>query len=155
EGVEIRPHVDAIDVAEAARWVAAASDPAELVAYLDDSTAMRHLARRDEASWRRVLALARAFDPDPWRNDLRALIGRTDAEAIASPRRLADDPAALDAQPAASLVLLAKRIKANAGDFARAERVLARAAPRHSDDFWARYEFQGSAAWDSVSTAQT
>ena len=77
----------------------------------------RRLGRRpqgDGAAGGRVAAAraaARAADPDPWRDALRARIGGDDAAAVAEFRRLADEEKALDSQPAASLVLLARQLR--------------------------------------------
>ena len=38
-------------------------------------------AGRPEADWRRLVAAARAADPDPWRDALRARVGTNDAQA--------------------------------------------------------------------------
>jgi tetratricopeptide (TPR) repeat protein len=142
--------LDVREPAEAGRWLAARSEPVELAGYLDDWAIVQQKAGRVDAGWRRLVAAARGADPDPWRNALRMKFGSKDARAVAEFRRLADDPA-LEAQPAASLVLLARQLKSGGGDGERAARVLRRAASRHPGDFWIHFELArapGAAAGD-------
>jgi serine/threonine protein kinase len=68
--------VDTPEPAEAAERVRARSIRAELTAALDEWAYVRSLARKDDASWKRILAVARAADPDPWRNQLRDVLER-------------------------------------------------------------------------------
>ena len=132
--------LDKTDPAESGKWIAARSEPVELAGYLDDWAFVRRTAKRSEADWRRLVAAARAADPDPWRDALRARVGTTDASALAEFRRLADDDKALDAQTAPSLILLAVHLRNGASDRERAARVLRRAVARHPAEFWAQYE---------------
>ena len=44
-------------------------------------------SKRDPAVWKRLLEIARLADPDPWRSELRQLMGREDLNAL---RKLAD-----------------------------------------------------------------
>ena len=108
----------------------------ELAAYLDDWTFVRIAAGQPEAAWRRLVAAARVADPDPWRGALRSKVGSKDPAALAECRRLADDAAALEAQPPASLILLASQLTRTYDDRDRAGRVLREAVRRHPDDFW-------------------
>ncbi len=112
--------LDAMEPAEAGKRLAARSEPAELAGYLDDWASVRRRVKRPDADWRRLVAAARAADPDPWRGALRATFGSKHAEAVAEFRRLADDPKALDAQTAPSLLLLALQLTNVAGDRERA-----------------------------------
>ena len=73
--------------------------PVELAGYLDDWAFVRRAAGRPEADWRRLVAAARAADPDPWRDALRAKFGSNDADAVAEFRRLADDAKASRTSP--------------------------------------------------------
>jgi serine/threonine protein kinase/tetratricopeptide (TPR) repeat protein len=57
---------------------------------------------RDPAAWQRLLEAARLADPDPWRSQLRQLMGREDRNAL---RKLADS-AHMSALPAQSLRLM-------------------------------------------------
>ena len=91
--------LDATEPAEAGKWLAARTEPVELAGYLDDWAFVRRAAGRPEADWRRLVAAARAADPDPWRDALRAKFGSNDAEAVAEFRRLADDAKAWRTSP--------------------------------------------------------
>ncbi len=133
--------------AEAGRWIAARSEPAELAGYLDDwASVSRHATQTGQDDWRRLVAAARAADPDPWRDALRARLGSTEEVALSELRRLANDASALDAQPPSGLVLLARALR----DDGHAERPtragaaegapFARLHPRHPGDFWTRFE---------------
>jgi len=132
--------VDASGPEQAARWIATRSDPIELAGYLDDWAYLRQQIKGSNADWRPIVALARSADPDPWRDALRKKTASNDEAANAEFRRLADDAVALDAQPATSLVLLARQLKYGPGDRERAERVLRRAVSRFPGDFWAHVE---------------
>jgi tetratricopeptide (TPR) repeat protein len=68
--VEKQP-VDALASAIAARPASVVRD---VVAALDDWCGERRRLRRSADQWQPLLALARALDDDPWRNDLRRLI---------------------------------------------------------------------------------
>ena len=117
--------LDQLDPNEAGKRIAQRSQPVELASYLDDWAFQRQNAqdKKDETSWRRLLAAAKAADPDPWRVALRDQIGRNDHEAL---RRLASDEEELQAQSPPSLVLLATALIGR-GDREPAERVLRRA----------------------------
>ena len=128
---------------QAVQWIAARSEPVELAGYLDDwAFVSRRTTLTGRDDWRRLVAAARAADPDPWRDRLRTRLGATDEAALAELRRLADDGVALAAQPAASQVLLARELRDSGvtEDKDRAERVLHLAATRHPEDFWAHFE---------------
>ena len=133
-------NVEKTDPAEASRRLRRRSNPLDLAFYLDDWALFRaqHPAQEIDAAvdrdtpWRRLVTVARATDPDPWRDSLRRLVGGTDPEAV---KRLADDEKALGAQPARSLLLLAQLLE-TAEDNKRAEKILKRAWTRRPDDFW-------------------
>ena len=127
--------LDATDPGEVGRWIAGRSDPVRLSAYLDAWALTRRIEGPGKASWRRLVAASSVADPDPWRDDLRARVGATDADAIAVFRALADAEDQLDAQPAESLLLLAAQLISNAKDYVRAERVLRRAWRRFPSDY--------------------
>jgi hypothetical protein len=59
--------LDQLDPEEAGKRIVQRSEPVELASYLDDWALQRRGARdkKDEASWRRLLAAARAADPNP------------------------------------------------------------------------------------------
>jgi eukaryotic-like serine/threonine-protein kinase len=124
---------------QAGRWLLARSEPVELAIFLDDWAFVRRDDDRPRADWWRLLAAARAADPDPWRNALRDRVGSGD-EAAPELRRLADDEKALNLQAAPSLCLLASNLKFGIGDAKRTERVMRRAVARFPADFWARVQ---------------
>ena len=131
--------VEEVDPTEAGRLLRKSSNPLELAFFLDDWTLVRREAQNTAGeaekhldSWRRLIATARAIDPDPWRNELRGLIGGNDSEAV---KHLAQEEEALAAQPARSLLLLARVLEAH-GDKPQAEKALKRAWRLRPDDFW-------------------
>ncbi len=130
--------VDQLDPDDAGKQVARRSAPVELASYLDDWALQRRAAqgKQGEAEWRRLLAAAKAADPNPWRVALRDQIGRDDKEAL---RRLAGDGDKLGAQAPPSLVLLAGAL-ISGGDRELAERVLQCAWRIKPDDFWVNFE---------------
>jgi eukaryotic-like serine/threonine-protein kinase len=131
--------LDATGPVEAGKWLAARTEPIEMAGYLDDWTLVRRRLGRPEADWRRVVAAARAGDPDAWRDALRAKFGRNDAETTAELRRLAEAPG-LEDQPAPGLLLLARQLKFGCDDGTRAAQVLRRAARRYPGDFRIHFE---------------
>ncbi len=133
--------LDELEPETAGKRIARRSAPVELASYLDEWAVWRRKARdkKDEASWRRLLAAARAADPDPWRVALRDQIGRDDTEALL---RLSASEKELDAQSPLSLVLLATAL-IDREDRALAERVLRRAWRIKPDDFWVNFELAG------------
>ncbi len=126
--------LDATGTQEAGRWLASRSDPVELVGYLDYWAFVRRQLGGVDADWRRLVAAARAGDPDPWRDALRAKLGRDDAEAVGEFRKIADDPT-LENQPAPGLLLLARQLRFCSNDGARSAQILRRAARRYPGDF--------------------
>jgi eukaryotic-like serine/threonine-protein kinase len=126
--------LDATRPEEAGKWLASRTEPIEMAGYLDEWAFVRRRAGRPVADWQRLVAAARGGDPDPWRNALRAKLGRNDADTVAELRRLADDPR-LEDQPAPGLLLLARLLKFGRGDGAWAAQVLRRAARRFPGDF--------------------
>lgn len=132
--------VDRVDPAVSARWLGGRTEPVELASYLDDWAEARRLAGGREEAWAKLIEVARAADPDPWRDTLRAQAGQEGDLAGDVLRRLAKDEVGLDAQPAASLVLLVRHVQQRLGDFDLAERVARRAWQRHAGDFWVNLE---------------
>jgi serine/threonine-protein kinase len=89
----------------------------------------------DPSSARRLLAVARGADPDPWRNALRDSL---DAGDSASLLRLADDPD-LDRRGPVGLWLLGHSLEIT-GSHGRALDVLRRAHRRYPNDYWLNTE---------------
>ncbi len=118
-----------------------ASVATALAAGLDDWAMQRLKARpKDAAGWRRLVTAARIADPDPWRDTLRGRFGARDEAAATAFRAMADDPKALEGQPAASLLLLASQLRLGIGDRVRAEKVLRTAWRLSPGDFLVNYE---------------
>jgi tetratricopeptide (TPR) repeat protein/serine/threonine protein kinase len=121
--------VDRLDAQVAAEQIRSRSIHRQLVAALDDWA--RILKSLKRAGWRQRLAVARAADPDAWRNRLRDALEGRDPKAL-------EEVAATDTArewPVSTIQLL--------GDLAlgtpsgeRVAAVLVRAQPRHPGDFW-------------------
>jgi tetratricopeptide (TPR) repeat protein len=101
-------------------------------AALDDWALIRHSAHPDVAQWQRPLDAARAADPDPFRDKVRAAFRQADTAAM---KALAADPQVAELPPA-SAVLLAAALR----DDATAVTLLRAAASRHPDDVWVNFE---------------
>jgi serine/threonine-protein kinase len=130
-----------------ARLVARAGT-AEIAAALDDWSVLRWLhwgPGKEEGRWQRLVEVARAADPDRWRNRLRAVLGRARDEGAASLKKLADDGAGLERQPAISLVLLATLLR-SVGEVEQSVEVLRRAWRRFPTDFWIN-NLLGMSSW--------
>jgi len=115
----------------------AAVDPA--VAALDDWALERRAGKQPVARWRRPLEAARAADPDPFRDRVRAAILQSDTKARESElRALASDRAAAELPPPSALLLAAalRDLKA----FEPAVALLRAVTGRHPQDVWANYE---------------
>jgi serine/threonine-protein kinase len=135
--------LEAVDPTEAGRRIASRFEPSELAAYLDDwASISRRADRTGVGRWRRLVETARAADADPWRDALRAVVGSKEGVAFLKLSELADDTRALEAQPAASLVLLARELGVVGTPEARerARQVLREATALHPGDFWAHFE---------------
>jgi tetratricopeptide (TPR) repeat protein len=108
--------VDQMDPAEVGRLFRQRSQPQEFASRLDAWALIRKAATfrfgRVDESWKRLIVAAQATDDDPWRNSVRALIGRADHPAA---RRLAADENELAKQPARSLYLLAEVLEDTRG----------------------------------------
>ncbi len=131
--------LDRLDPKEAGRLLRGRSAPIELAWYLDGAALNRVMIGRPEADWRRLVEVARSADPDPWRDKVRATMGRRDPAAVAMLSRLADDAKGVEAQPAWSLVILAMQLQNGIGDALRAESVFRRAWKLKPDDFFVNF----------------
>jgi Flp pilus assembly protein TadD len=124
--------VDGRDPEEAAGRVRSSPIRAQLVAALDDWAFRRRRLKAD--GWERPLAVARAADPDPWRDRLRdALEGKRPL----SPEELADPGPGREPAPAAAVLLYELTRGTAAAE--RAAILLGRVRQRHPDDFWANH----------------
>ena len=133
--------LDATEPKQAGQWIAARTAPIELAAYLDHWAVVHRLANDPESTWQRLIAAARAADPDPWRDALRAkCFSRDAADVEAFPpagrrhkgaRRPADDElgaAGCDYSNTDSATAHAS------------ERVLRHAWHRDPGDFWVNFD---------------
>ena len=142
--------LDASETQKAGAWIAGQIAPVELAAFLDDWAMVRRNAGADENAVGRLVAAARAADPDLWRDALRTGSWAKGAAALEALHKLAGDEKALEAQPAESLLLLALRLKA-AGDRRAAARLLRRAWRLRPDDFWVNFDLAHSRGAESGS----
>jgi probable HAF family extracellular repeat protein len=123
-----------IDVETLSPDVVASKMPAgpvreELIAALDDWMRIRRgMHRKDDSGWKRLLAAARAADPDPWRNRVR------EASLKGDPKALADltGSAPFDRLHPCDVLLL----EANLVTDRRAVAVLREAQRRRPGNFW-------------------
>jgi tetratricopeptide (TPR) repeat protein len=128
--------VDTLEVKEAAERVRASPLRLELAAALDHWTHLRLLKiaqTGEKANWQHLREVARAADPNPWRNQFRQILGPPPVN-----KKLVLELAAraeLASQPARTLYLLGNYLgSAGAGD--AAVTVLRKAQQWHRDDFW-------------------
>jgi tetratricopeptide (TPR) repeat protein len=128
--------LDRLDPAEAGGQLSRRSNPLELTFFLDDWAQARVQAETDfmgevkNNSWKRIIAVARFTDPDPWRNGLRVQIGEKNRDTL---NILADDGKSILSQPVPSLLLLAQLLENQSRVVA--ERVLMRAWRLRPDDY--------------------
>ena len=132
----------AVDPAAIGRWLAGRPRAITQVtaAALDTWAVVRSgFARSGDAQGRsaarRLLAIARAADPDPWRNALRDALAADDPAPL---RQLVQAPD-LDRRGPVGLWLLGHGLEM-AGDHDRALDVLRRAQRRYPDDYWLNTE---------------
>ncbi len=119
--------------AAVARLAGKPSTP-EIAAAIDDWCRLRRRSLK-VPTWRKLQAVARAVDPDPWRNTLRDQAERASADAVPALCERASDAPALKKQPAKSLLLLAEMLY-DADDNRTAAAVLRVARERYPRDFW-------------------
>jgi serine/threonine-protein kinase len=143
---------DATGLEDAGRALAGLPSSVEIATALDDWSLVRWLdlrMRSDDRPWKPLNIAARVADPDPFRNDLRALVGRPLEETVVELKRRAADAESLNQEPAASLVLLAMMLqRAGAPDESAA--VLRRAWQRDPSDFWVNFELGHSSDSDGT-----
>ncbi len=111
-----------------------------LAAALDDWANRRRTARpKDGDAWGRLIAAARAADPDKIRDRLRAVWSEPDAKARRGPLLALAKEADPRTWPPASLRLLAGAL-AEADEHAAAADLLRRAQVHHPGDVWLNYD---------------
>jgi tetratricopeptide (TPR) repeat protein/serine/threonine protein kinase len=126
----------------------------EVAAALDDWALERRRLKRPATEWRRLIALARAVDPDPWRDGLRALdylnIGQERDKLLELART-----AKVSELPPASVELLGLALRTT-GAVELAENALRQAQRRHPSDVWLNYQLAETlkakkpTPWDEV-----
>ncbi|QEH32296.1 Serine/threonine-protein kinase PknB [Aquisphaera giovannonii] len=130
--------LDATDPAAAGRALATSPAAAELASALDQWAFLRRgRTLRDAAGAERLVAMARAADPDPWRDRLRDTLGRREggpARRVEALERLAAT-ADVEHLPVTSVTRLAASL-AFLGRRGTAIALLRRAQASHRDDFW-------------------
>jgi Flp pilus assembly protein TadD len=136
---DIGVDVDALNPAEAGARIAARPDAGELLGALDQWIFARQ--RHDPAGARRLIAVSRAADPDPWRRRLRDALDSKDADkgqALAVLGQLAASPAVADL-PGETMARLAWALS-HLGDREKAISLLRIAQRAHPDDFWINFD---------------
>jgi serine/threonine protein kinase/Flp pilus assembly protein TadD len=94
----------------------------------------RFSQQSNDASWKRLAAIARATEPDAWRNRVWDAWDRSDLL-----EKLASSPEVRD-QPARTLSLLGQVMSSTSGDSMRNIRVLQLAQQRYPDDFTINFQ---------------
>jgi tetratricopeptide (TPR) repeat protein/serine/threonine protein kinase len=127
--------VEELDPEEAGRQIRDRSIAVELAAALHDWAIWRRGTRpREDASWKDLLAVARAADHDEWRTRLRDALEAKDRNAL---EKLADQDAALSL-PVLSQVLLADALTDVSAE-EKAEAFLRKSQRQHPDEFWLNF----------------
>ena len=140
--------LDSVDPKQASDKLGGTSATAEIAAAIDDWCALRRF-NLNVSSWSQLVEVARAVDPDVWRNTLRDLYGKPASQSLRILKAQAADAAALSSQPAASLVLLAEML-GRAGDREGSAEVLRAAWRRFPGNYWVNLEL-GFSSWTSSS----
>ncbi len=97
--------LDVVDPKSAGARLAGRATTPEIAAAIDAWCRVRKTAL-GVPTWRRLAEVARAADPDPWRNALRDQYDKQPADALPVVRAKAADLRALEKQPANSLLML-------------------------------------------------
>ena len=126
--------LDVVDPKTAGARLAGKPGTPEIAAAIDQWCRVRR-TRLKVPTWRRLAEVARAADPDPWRNAIRDQFERTTADALPALRERAADAQALEKQPVNSLLLLAQMLDAS-NDRPTAAAVVRVAKRRFPRDFW-------------------
>ncbi len=136
---DIGVDVDALGPVEAGARIAARPDAGELLGAIDQWIFVRRL--QNPAGARRLIAVSRAADPDPWRSRLRDALFSKDSDrgqALAVLKELAMSPAVADL-PNETMVRLAFAFSHH-GDREKAVSLLLIAQRTHPDDFWINFD---------------
>jgi tetratricopeptide (TPR) repeat protein/serine/threonine protein kinase len=135
--------VEELEAEEAGRQIRDRGIAVELAAALHDWALWRQGTRpRGDATWKHLLAVARAADPDEWRTRLRDAVEKYDRRAL---EKLADEDAALSL-PVLSQVLLADALgHVRAQD--KAVAFLRKAQRQHPGELWLNLYLANSLHW--------
>jgi hypothetical protein len=106
----------------------------EIAAAIDEWCGIRKF-RLKVPTWQRLALVARAADPDPWRNAVREQLDRPPTESLPALRTKAADRHALEKQPLGSLLFLSS-LRTEDHDWSTAQAVLRVARRRFPGDFW-------------------
>jgi tetratricopeptide (TPR) repeat protein len=144
--------VEALRAEEAAERIRQSSVVAELAAALDHWALIRHgITRRSDPSFKHLLRVARAADPDRWRDRMREALEREDLQALEA---LAKSEEVLG-QPTLTLALLGRAL-VRMGAAEPAEALLQQARLGRPEDFWINHDLALAiskaqpARWDDV-----
>jgi len=111
-----------------------------LAAALDDWRYVRsQTSGRDDAGWRRLVAVARGIDPDPLRDQLRSAWGQSHLAVPPEHLRRLADSLDLRRQHPATLLSLARTLQGG-GESDLAVRLLRDAQSVYPNDFWLNFE---------------
>jgi serine/threonine protein kinase/Flp pilus assembly protein TadD len=127
--------MEALPAEESAERIRQSTVAAEVAAALDLWALVRlELRRESDGSWQHFLRIARAADPDPWRDRVRAALERRDVESL---EELARSEHVFH-QSALTLTTLGTVLAKNRA-LEPAEALLRRSQQIHPGDFWANY----------------
>jgi tetratricopeptide (TPR) repeat protein len=121
-----------LDPTSAGEQIRSCSIPSQLVTALDHWAS---LGRREGQQWKHLVAVARAADPDAWRDRLRDAWVRRDGKAVDELVASAD----VAKLPPATLLLLLGLPSQEVASGERVVALLQRSQQRHPDDFWLNY----------------
>jgi tetratricopeptide (TPR) repeat protein len=127
--------ISALSPADAAAQIASRPIATEIALALDNWATLGMKRSKGREDWKRLLHIARAADPDPWRNRLRETLDKPDQ--LQQLRSLAQTETSTS--PPVSLAILA-RLLAEAGDKRRGVEILREARLRGPADFWINVE---------------
>jgi serine/threonine protein kinase/Tfp pilus assembly protein PilF len=135
--------VEALEPSAAAARIRARKIRLELALALDSWARLQFIVAnpRADATARRLLAVARAADPDEWRNRMRTALEQRDSQAL---NKLAAS-AEFGNLPGHTLSLL---VSSNSLDSGRAESLLRQAQQAHPDDFHINFQLAWTLAYD-------
>ena len=110
-----------------------------IAAALDDWASVRRSLRRDRHGALRLVAVANAIDPAPWRVELRHALDVADRASRGQALRTLATSANLEAMPAVDLDLLGTALS-EVGESQTAEGVFRAGRRRFPDDVWLNYD---------------